>query len=229
MFTRRALLIAFTMLVALIQAAAAIAQDRAKVEIVPNNSHRGIVRTVAISPDGGRVVSAGEDDTLKLWDLASGQLIRTFVGHTPALDGIKSVAFSPDGARLLSGSDDNTMRLWDAASGQLIRTFEGHGGDVTSVAFSPDGARLLSGSHDSTMRLWDATSGQLIRIFFESRAEVDSVAFSPDGTRVLSGGKVRGKTIYDEWGADPHLRGALQTGHVGGIFARRLASALRRP
>src|SRR5262249_7972100 len=95
---------------ALIWAAAASAQDRARVEIVPNNPHTGVVTAVAVSPNGTRVVSASGDE-IKLWDLASGQLIRTFLGHTPAFEGIQSVAFSPDGARLLSGSDDKTVRL----------------------------------------------------------------------------------------------------------------------
>src|SRR5262245_4401884 len=148
-----------------IRAKAVIAQDRSQVEIVPNNPHTGVVMLAAFSPDGTRVVSASGDE-IKLWNLASGQLIRTFLGHTPALpDGIKSVAFSPDGARLLSGSDDMTVRLWDAASGQLIRTFAGHEGKVASVAFSPDGARVVSGSFDSTIKLWDAARGQRMRTF----------------------------------------------------------------
>ena len=78
------------------------------------------------------------DKTVKLWDAATGQLLRTFEGHA---DVVNSVAFSPDGTRVLSGSDDKTLKLWDAATGQLLRTFEGHTDEVTSVAFSPDGTR----------------------------------------------------------------------------------------
>ena len=63
--------------------------------------------------------------TLKLWDAATGQLLRTFEGHT---GWVTSVAFSPDGTRVLSGSADNTLKLWDAATGQLLRTFAGHSG-----------------------------------------------------------------------------------------------------
>ena len=73
---------------------------------------------------------------MKLWDAATGQLLRTFEGHAGR---VNSVAFSPDGTRVLSGSWDKTVKLWDAATGQLLRTFEGHSGRVFSVAFSPDG------------------------------------------------------------------------------------------
>jgi WD40 repeat protein len=81
-----------------------------------------------------------QDATLKLWDPASGQLLRTLEGHAKL---IRAVAFSRDGARVLSGSWDKTLKLWDVATGQLVRTFEGHADGVESVTFSPDGALLL--------------------------------------------------------------------------------------
>ena len=80
---------------------------------------------------------------VRLWEAATGQLIRTFKGHA---DAVSSVAFSPDGTRLLSGSADKTLRLWDVATGRLIRTFEGHADLVSSVAFSPDGTRAAWGA-----------------------------------------------------------------------------------
>ncbi len=92
----------------------ASAQDRPQVEIVPNIPHFGGVSAVAFSADGARVLSGSDDRTLKLWDAATGALIRTFEGHS---DVVLSVAFSADGARVLSGSDDKTLKLWDAATG----------------------------------------------------------------------------------------------------------------
>src|SRR5262245_39866479 len=91
------------------------AQDRLKIEIVPKIAHTGWVESVAFSPDGTRVLSGSWDNTLKLWDVATGRLLRTFSGHSKE---VKSVAFSPAGTRALSGSWDRTLKLWDASTGQ---------------------------------------------------------------------------------------------------------------
>ena len=123
-----------------------------KIEVISQLAHSDPVHSVAFSSDGRRVVSGSQDHTLKLWDVASGKLIRTFEGHE---EGVSAVAFSRDGARLLSGGYDHTVKLWDAATGRLIRTIKGHVEGVYSVAFSPDGTRMLSGANDSTLKLWD--------------------------------------------------------------------------
>jgi WD40 repeat protein len=136
---------------------------------------------VAFSADGGRVLSGGEDKAVKLWEAATGALIRTFEGHAfPVI----SVAFSPDSARVASGGNDGGIKLWDAATGALVRPFKGHYG--SNVAFSPDGSRLLKGS-GKTIKLWDVNTGALMHTFEGHSDWVLSVAFSPVGGRVLSG------------------------------------------
>jgi WD40 repeat protein len=124
----------------------AMAQDRVKVEVVPQVGNSSWVHSVAFSPDGRTALSGSADHTLKLWDVATGKLVRTLEGHS---DEVTSVAFSPDGRTVLSGSWDHTLKLWDAATGKLVRTFERHSLGVTSVAFSPDGRSVLSGSVDN--------------------------------------------------------------------------------
>lgn len=110
---------------------------------------------MAFSPDGIRLASGSENNTVKLWNPATGRELATLSGHT---GGVRSVAFSPDGTRLASGSWDKTVKVWDAATGRELATFSGHTEAVTSVAFSPDGARLASGAGDHTVKSWDAVT-----------------------------------------------------------------------
>ena len=117
---------------------------------------------MAVTPDGRRAVSASEDRTLRLWDLESGQTIRTLEGHTGS---VRAVAVTPDGRRAVSASEDRTLRLWDLESGQTIRTLEGHTDSVRAVAVTPDGRRAVSASEDRTLRLWDLESGKEIATF----------------------------------------------------------------
>src|SRR5262249_4574406 len=134
------------------------------------------------SPDGRYYLAGGDNRTLRLYEVATGRLVREFAGHegwaAPAV-------FTPDGKQFLSaGNRDRTLRVWDVASGQEVRRFVGHEGDVGSVALSPDGQRAVSGGADKTLRVWEVGAGREVRQF-ACAAEEDVCAFAPDGRHVL--------------------------------------------
>ncbi len=146
--------------------------------------HSDSVNSVSFSPDGSRIVSGSSDNSIKLWDAATGAELRTLTGHS---DSVLSVSFSPDGSRIVSGSSDKTIKLWDAATGAELRTLTGHSDSVNSVSFSPDGARIVSASNDNTIKVWDAATGAELRTLTGHSENVWSVSFSPDEARIVSG------------------------------------------
>lgn len=98
--------------------------------------HSAAVRAVAWSPDGERLASASLDNTARVWDAATGQLITTLVGHS---DWVLGVAWSPDGAHVVTGSTDNSLRLWDAQSGDELIRLGSNRVMAIQVAFSDQG------------------------------------------------------------------------------------------
>ncbi|MBN2514354.1 MAG: protein kinase [Sedimentisphaerales bacterium] len=158
------------------------------------SGHPGMVNSVSFRLDAERIASGGDDNTVKIWDAKSGQLIRTMYGHQKE---VESVCFSPDGKRIVSGSLDTQIILWDADSGLEVHTLRAHKNEVLSVCFSPDGKQIASGSADKTILLWDTQSGQQIRSLSGHQDVVLSVCFSPDGKQIASGSADKTILLWD--------------------------------
>jgi WD40 repeat protein len=146
--------------------------------------HSQMVTCVCFSPDGKHLASGSHDNTVKLWDAATGLEVVPLQGHTRD---VSCVCFSPDSKLLATGSRDRTVKLWDVASGKEIRFFKDTPGEIRSVCFSPDGKRLVGGSY-RTVGSWDTATGQNLPAFQGHTGLVNSVCFSPDGKRLASGG-----------------------------------------
>jgi WD40 repeat protein len=177
--------------------------------------HSGWVNSVVFSPDGSKLASGSHDHTVRVWDVATGQVKHTLKGHSGL---VNSVAFSRDGSKLASGSLDCTVRVWDVATGQVEHTLEGHTRRVNSVAFSRDGSKLASGSgdrmafdpsDDATVRVWDVATGQVEHTLKDHLGPVNSVAFSRDGSKLASGSHDHTVKVWDV------ATGQVEYTHVG--------------
>ncbi len=152
-------------------------------DLVTLQGHVGPVMGADFSPDGTRIASAGDDATVRIWDVATGHAIHVLKGHT---GGLLTVKFSPDGRLVASAGRDATVRLWDAQAGREAHTLKGHAIGVASVAFSPDGRLIASAGWDKTVKLWDPATGRLNRTDGDFIGAVVSVAFSPDGKKIAA-------------------------------------------
>jgi WD40 repeat protein len=129
------------------------------------HGHTAWVTSVAIRADGAMLASGSGDQTVRVWNLRTGELLHTLYGHH---DWIYGVAYSPNligasGATMLASCGaDRTICVWEFPSGQLVRRLHGHRNTIRSVAFSPDGTLLASGSTDETIKLWDIQTGECL-------------------------------------------------------------------
>ncbi len=192
--------------------------------------HTGPVTSAAFSPDGALIVTAGDDGTAKVWDVATGTELHTLAGHTA---GVTSAAFSPDGALVVTASDDNTAKVWDVATGDEVYTLAGHTGPVTSAAFSPDGALVVTASDDNTARTWYANLDDLLAAT-EHLVQRNPPLLTPEERRQLWVGVLRSERTRARRPAgriDTRLSVNYNTPQVGSYFRtgspRRTASPHR--
>jgi WD40 repeat protein len=161
-------------------------------EIRRFEGHRQAVYDVAFAPDGRRFLSCGGspdysvpsvDNSLRLWDLETGEQIRVFEGHTSA---VFQIAISANGRQAVSGSADGSMRLWNLETGDELRRFLGHTNWVFAVALTPDGRTGLSGSTDHTLLAWDLESGEVLQRF-SGEGDYPGLVIGADGRTIYFG------------------------------------------
>ncbi len=188
------------------------------------------VSVLAVGPNGTTLASGNTDGTIKIWDMSSGKLINTLVGHSGS---IQDLAFSPDGKQLLSsnkgillcwlerdgvsrvwGCGDSTVILWDLEIRQRLGTLlANQRSSVRRIAFSADGTKLVASQEDSTLHLWDVIAEPEFTTVFSATHWADSECY---GRAITLGQEI---TItgfrHQTWGIAVNPEGTILASDAG--------------
>ena len=168
-----------------------------------------------MTPDGLKVISASDDNTLKLWNLVTGEELLTLRGHNNRVNG---VCVTPDGLKVISASDDKTLEVSDLDVKKeqkfmtlpkrltqilgLVNTKEplilrGHNNRVNGVCVTPDGLKAVSASDDNTLKLWNLVTGEELLTFRGHNDSVNGVSLTPDGLKAVSASDDKTLKLWD--------------------------------
>ncbi|MDJ0752143.1 MAG: protein kinase [Ardenticatenaceae bacterium] len=168
--------------------------DIETMEIIRVFEGNGSVYQAKFHPEGTQVVTVGEDHTVRIWDVATGELLRLWTAHGEGNSGgyffgIVDVAYDPTGTRITTAGADGVAKVWDTNTGDELISLEGHTAGLHTVDFSPNGRYIATGSDsgDGTARVWDALSGETVHILDQGN-RVWGVAFSPDSRLLATSG-----------------------------------------
>lgn len=159
--------------------------------------HTGAVLSLAFSPDGKRIASAGADGSIRLWDSASGSSLKVLRGHQGS---VNAVAFSADGRWLASTGQDGSLRLWEGKTGVARAVWRGPGQAILALTFSPDSRWLAAAGRDRVIELWSVNEGKTSHTYPGHHGDVLALAFSPDGRWLASGGGDRSVRMWNAGG-----------------------------
>lgn len=177
------------------------------------------VRCMSLSADGELLVTGGQGNVARLWDLPQRKLLQTFRGHDSA---VRGVAFGDAGRSLISASQDATIRTWSISGYAELRSIQGreltgHADAVFAAAFSPDQSQVVTASRDRTARTWNARTGELEQVFSEGHAFLASSAiFFDRGRRLVTAAVDNTTRIWDVTTGTELLR-LNQTGRAAAV------------
>lgn len=163
-------------------------------EVIVQQGHSNIVRSVDFSPDGKYIVSGGADKRAILWDARTGLELKRLVGHN---EQVYCVKFSPDGKIIATSSFDAIIRLWDAQTCALLRTYVGPGCGAESIQFSRDGKLAISAGGAGVIGLWNVSDATEIRAIAGHENQISQVVFSNSENEIVSGSMDETIRVWD--------------------------------
>ncbi len=164
-----------------------------EIDLATLDRHIAWVRQVVVPEPGDRILSAGNEGVIFIWDLESGRVIDRLLGKSGV---VMCMALSPDGTQLLAGCYNKFLCLWDLTRGELVRKMPHESGTPSAVAFSPNGRLALSGGSEGLVRVWDIASGQELHRFEGHEGTVSCAQFMADGRRIISAGEDRTVRVW---------------------------------
>ncbi len=170
------LMCALTLLVAVPAAGVDVQVYEDAIDLSRNTGHLGTVYSAAFSPDGKTLATDGIDDSIVLWDVDTGRVLRRIIRHARS---ITTLAYSPDGAQIASGYYGGAIHIWDVEAGALKTTIDEQTKAIRSLAFLPDSKTLLSAGNG--VWHWDAETGELIKQIDEGFKTYTAMTLSSDG------------------------------------------------
>ena len=186
--------------------------------------HENWVHQVAVMPGAGMVLSGSDDETIRLWDIGSGQCLKTMQCSTGrgtwsmSPDGTllasscvwdlvagrrlwklwgSTAAITPDGGLVVAPGAKHDLEVFNVRSGRCERNLRGHGADVDRAVVTPDGRQVVAAGSDGTIRVWDLASGECRQSFTGHRGRVTALAVTGDGHHVVSGSEDRTLRVWD--------------------------------
>jgi WD40 repeat protein len=175
-------------------------ESSSKPELILQKGHSGVINSMALSPDGKFIVTAGNDSAVKIWDASTGLELRSLPGNAKQA---YAVAFSSDGKLVATGGEDWKLRVWEFETGRQIRSID-VGTAITALAFSADGRWLVTGDIDGALKLCDVEGDYASRDLegylnhdhaFSGR--VTATTFSPDSRFVAAVGSDKTARLWD--------------------------------
>jgi len=195
------------------------------------SAHGGPVGALAIAPGGATAYSGSQDQTIRVWNLVDGKLLRTLIQPAP----VTALALAQDGTTIVSGGSDGVVRLIDGIDGREHVALKGHSAavhDLAVLSSAAGGIRIISVSEDGTGRLWSLPPGSdpnlrpkkpmkssevKMIVLAGHKGPVRAVAVTPDGDAIVTGGDDGTVRVWNA--ADGAPRGPLASGHSGPILA----------
>ena len=152
------------------------AEGLTRVNTIPGQTR---FTAVAFNPENNNLVTGSSDNTAKVWNVETGELIYTLSGHNGE---VSAVAYSEDGSEVVTGSQDTIGRLWRTGTGTEPIILSGHNGPLNAITYNADASQIATASDDNTAIIWNPENGAILHKLTRHDGTVNALAFNPSGT-----------------------------------------------